>query len=131
MGLPIENELFLQKLQQIYQGTRAWGTVRVQIKRLFEERHKHKKSQKKAREADRVEDCKDSAKEFSLIVKAATPKRKVCTVVEPSQAASFETKLNQLMSQAIFRQVLVISLQMLAIFLQVLAIFHVVADLLL
>ena len=50
MGKPIDNELFLTKLQQIYQGTRAWGTVRVQVKRLFEERRQHKKTQKKARQ---------------------------------------------------------------------------------
>jgi len=43
MGKPIENELFLTKLQQIYSGTRAWGTVRVQVKRMFEEHRKWKR----------------------------------------------------------------------------------------
>ena len=95
MGKPVENELFLTKLQQIYQGTRAWGTVRVQVKRLFEERRQHKKSKAAERRQDRIEDCKDSSKEFSLIVKAATPKRKVCTVVNANQASSFEQKMNQ------------------------------------
>ena len=42
---------------------------------------------KKERQQDRVEDCKDAAKEFSLMVKAATPKRKISTEVEPGQAA--------------------------------------------
>ena len=96
----------MQKLQQIYSGTRAWGTVRVQVKRVFEERRQWKRSQKQARQQDRVEDCKDSTREFSLAVKAATPKRKVSTVVSPSQAGSFEQKLSQVMTQAIFRQVL-------------------------
>ena len=106
MGRPLENELFLQKLQQIYNGTRAWGTVRVQIKRLFEERQKHKTTQKKARQQDRIEDCKDSTKEFSLIVKAATPKRKISTEVTASNASSFEQKMNQIMTASIFRLVL-------------------------
>ena len=106
MGKPIENELFLTKLQQIYNGTRAWGTVRVQVKRLFEERRQHKKSMKKQRQQDRVEDCKEQGKEFSLIVKAATPKRKICTEVKPNKAFDFEGKVNQVMQQAIFRQVL-------------------------
>ena len=83
MGKPIENEPFLQKLQQIYNGTRAWGTVRVQVKRLFVEQQKYKNSKAKERQQDRVEDCKDSSKEFSLIVKAATPKRKISTEVAP------------------------------------------------
>ena len=102
----MENDPFLQKLTQIYSGTRAWGTVRVQVKRLFEERRKHKTSLKKERQADRVEDCKDATKEFSLIVKAATPKRKISTSVTAKQAFSFEEKINQVMTQAIFRQVL-------------------------
>ena len=106
MRKQIENELFLTKLAQIYQGTRAWGTVRVQVKRLFEERRQHKNSQRKARQADRLEDCKDKSKEFSLIVKAATPNRKVSTVVEPSQASSFEQKLTEVMQKGIFKQVL-------------------------
>ena len=55
---------------------------------------------------DRVEDCKDASKEFSLIVKAATPKRKISTAVTPNQAAKFEEKVNQVMTQAIFRGVL-------------------------
>ena len=79
MGKAIENEQFLQKLQQIYSGTRAWGTVRVQIKRLFEERRQHKISKAKERTADRKSDCQDPTKEFSLVVKAATPKRKIST----------------------------------------------------
>ena len=76
------------------------------MKRLFEERRKHKNSQKKERQMDRVEDCKDASKEFSLIVKAATPKRKISTAVTPNQAAKFEEKVNQVMTQAIFRGVL-------------------------
>ena len=48
-GAPIDNEAFLQRLQQIYQGTRAWGTVRLQVKRLFDEKHKYKKSKAKER----------------------------------------------------------------------------------
>ena len=57
---------------------------------MFEERRKHKVSQRKERQADRLEDCKDAAKEFSLIVKAATPKRKISTAVAPNQAFNFE-----------------------------------------
>ena len=41
-----------------------------------------------------------------MVVKAATPKRKVSTIVLPGQVASFESKMNQVMTQAIFRQVL-------------------------
>ena len=106
MGKPIANELFLQKLQQIYQGTRSWGTVRVQIKRLFEERQKYKKTLAKERQQDRVADCKEPNKEFSLVVKAATPRRKVSTLVTADQASSFEQKMSTVMQQAIFRQVL-------------------------
>lgn len=49
MGVPVDNDTFLQKLQQLYQGTRAWGTVRVQVRRMFEERRQHKNSQRKQR----------------------------------------------------------------------------------
>ena len=76
------------------------------MKRLFEERRKHKTSLRKERQADRVEDCKDAAKEYSLVVKAATPKRRISTAVTPNQAFNFEQKVNQVMTQAIFRQVL-------------------------
>lgn len=106
MGKPIANDLFLTKLQQLYQGTRAWGTVRVQYKRMFEERQKHKRSLSKQRQADRVEDCKDAKKEFNMIVKAATPKRKICTAVTPENATSFEQKVSGVMTAAIFKGVL-------------------------
>ena len=78
----------------------------MQVKRLFEERRQHKRSQAKARQEDRIADCKDAAKEFSLSVKAATPKRKISTIVAPNQVGSFETKMNQVVTQGIFRQVL-------------------------
>ena len=105
-GAPIDNEAFLQRLQQIYQGTRAWGTVRLQVKRLFEERHKYKKSKAKERQSDRVQDSLDKTKEFSMIVKVATPKRKASTVVQPNKVHAFEGKLTTVVNQALLKSVL-------------------------
>ena len=73
---------------------------------MFEERNKHKLSKRKERQEGRVADCQDSSKEFGLTVKAATSKRSISTSVAPNQAFSFEQKMNQVMTQAIFRQVL-------------------------
>ena len=61
---------------------------------MFEERRQHKNSQRKQRQQDRVEDCKDASKEFGLMVKAATSKRKVSTVVPPKEAGAFEQKMS-------------------------------------
>ena len=61
---------------------------------MFEERQKYKKSLAKQRQEDRKADCKDANKEFSLVVKAATPRRKVSTVVSADQASSFEQKMS-------------------------------------
>lgn len=53
-GAPIENDIFLQRLKQLYSGSKVWGTVRVIVKRMFEENFKHKISKKKDRQADRA-----------------------------------------------------------------------------
>lgn len=60
----------------------------------------------KQRRADKVEDCKDAKKEFTMIVKAATPKRKMSTVVTAEQALSFEQKVSTVMTNAIFKGVI-------------------------
>jgi hypothetical protein len=53
MGKPLEHEIFLQRLKQLYSGSKVWGTVRVTTKRLFEENFKHKLSKGKERDEDR------------------------------------------------------------------------------
>ena len=42
MGKQIENDIFLQQLSQMYAGTKKWGAVKIQIKRLFKENFKYK-----------------------------------------------------------------------------------------
>ena len=46
-GAAIDNELFLQRLKQLYSGARVWGTVSVTFKRVFQENYKHKLSMQK------------------------------------------------------------------------------------
>ena len=49
-----ENDLFISSLQQMYAGTRKWGTVRLQVKRAFAEELKHKKSKQQERVRDNI-----------------------------------------------------------------------------
>ena len=96
-GEPIENEVFLQRLKQTYSGAKHWGTVRVSMKRLFEEMHQFKKSKAAERTAHRQDLCSDLTKEFKLIVKAATPRKHFSTVVAANEVGGFEPKLTQVM----------------------------------
>ena len=105
-GEAIDNETFLQRLKQLYSSAKAWGTVRVTIKRLFVENFKHKKSMRKQRNEDKLNQCQDPAKEFKLVIKAAIPQKHFSTVVMPNEISTFEPKLTQLMTQAIFKEVL-------------------------
>ena len=100
----VDKEAFLQQLAQLYAGTRKWGTVRLQLKRVFEEVHRHKKSKRAERAIARDEQCKLPG-DFPLSVKAATPKRRLSTVVQPADARDFEAKLSTIMNAAMFKRI--------------------------
>ena len=85
----LTNDTFLTKLQLLYGGTRKWGTVRLVVKRMFDEHHQHKKSKSKERDDKRVEESADPAKSFTLIVKASTTKRKMSTQVKAAEQTTF------------------------------------------
>ena len=106
MGKPLEHEIFLQRLKQLYSGSKVWGTVRVTTKRLFEENFKHKLSKGKERDEDRQKQCQDPTKEFKVVIKAATPQKHFSTIVLPNEAGAFEIKLTQVMQQALFKDIL-------------------------
>ena len=65
----------------MYNGTKKWGTVRVTMKRMFTENHRHKKSMAKERLADRKAQCADSKNTFDIVVKAQSPRRKITAIV--------------------------------------------------
>ena len=56
--------------------------------------------------AHRSEVSKDQTQEFGLVVKAASPKKKLSTQVPADQVFSFEQKLTQMMQQSMFRHAL-------------------------
>ena len=105
-GQHYDNDKFLQKLGQLYGNNRQWGTVRLATKRHFTESHQYKKSKKKQRQQDREAQSKDPEQEFSLIVKAAARNRRLATVVAPRDVFNFEKQLTQVVTNALFRQVL-------------------------
>ena len=102
-GESLSNDVFLQRLQMMYSGTRRSGTVRILVKRVFDEHFKNKKSKQKERIAKRVEECGSSTREFSLIVKAATPKRRLATLVTAKDSASFQAKMTTAMQSGMFK----------------------------
>lgn len=71
----------MSQLQQIYAGTRKWGTVRLQIKRSFIENFQYKKTKQLERVKDNLQKSNDVAQSFSLSVKAATPNIRISTIV--------------------------------------------------
>ena len=74
-------DLFIASLQQMYAGTRKWGTVRLQIKRSFPEQLKNKKSKHSERVKDNILKSNNTSLTFGISVKAATPKLRLSTVV--------------------------------------------------
>ena len=105
-GKHVDPDKFLQRLSQFYNTSRYEGTVRLQIKRSFDENHQHKKSKQKERQLERETLSKDPKQEFSLIVKANSKNRKVATVVPPRDVYNFEKQLTQTINQNLFRAVL-------------------------
>ena len=76
----LDSEAFLQRLQMLYARTKKWGTVRVQIKRAFQENHHFKKSKRVERANERHElSTSANAGSFGLVIKAATSKVKLST----------------------------------------------------
>lgn len=98
-------DTFCSQLQALYQGTRKWGTVRLLVKRSFTENFHFKKSKSKERRADRQTQCADASLKFALQVKAATPKKRLSTLVASEEAKDFEGKLTAIMTQAMFKNV--------------------------
>ena len=87
-----KHEDFLRGVQQMYTGTRAWGTVRLTIKRsksieafnLIEyiEKHAFARKYNQERSAERRAQISDSGKQpFGLYVKAQSPRRKISAQV--------------------------------------------------
>ena len=77
----LEHDRFLTQLQSMYQGTRKWGTVRLQIKRSFQENFHYKKCKRAERSKDQDLQSKVQDAKFALSVKAATPKLRLSCVV--------------------------------------------------
>ena len=77
----LENEQFLTRLQMLYQRSKYKGTIRVQIKRLYCENFHHKQSKQAERRADHLLQAQQNAATFPLCVKAATPTKRLSTVV--------------------------------------------------
>ena len=98
-----DNDLFISSLQQMYAGTRKWGTVRLQIKRSFPDQLQHKKSKQQERVRDNIQKSNDPSQTFGISVKAATPKLRLSTIVQPENAKDFEQKLTSVMAQAMFK----------------------------
>jgi len=67
----------------MYAGTRKWGTVRVQVKRSFQENFHFKKCKRTERSKDHDAQSTVSDAKFALSVKAATPKLRLSCVVQP------------------------------------------------
>ena len=107
MGKIVENETFLQQLQQMYAGTKKWGTVRIIIKRLYEEQFKYKDSKRPDQSAyERQLLANNRTHEFDIVVKAANPKRKVSTLVKAGATTyEFQKKLVTLMQSSMFKDV--------------------------
>ena len=98
-------DIFCAQLQALYQGTRKWGTVRLLLKRSFTENFHFKKSKLKERRQDRQNQSADPDAKFALQVKAATPKKRLSTIVASEEAKEFESKLTAIMTQAMFKNV--------------------------
>ena len=81
----------------MYAGTKKWGTVRILIKRLFEEKYSYKLTKRTEQIKSEREECADRTHEFDIVVKAANPKRKVSTMVKASQSFDFQKKLVAMM----------------------------------
>ena len=105
MVVIFDNDFFIASLQQMYAGTRKWGTVRLQINRSFTEEFKYKKSKQAERVKQNIEKSNDTGATFGLKVKAATPKLRLSTIVLPENAKEFEQKLTAVMSQSMFKGV--------------------------
>ncbi len=74
----------------MYAGTRKWGTVRLQIKRSFPDLFKHKNAKRLERVRDNILKSNEVGAKFGLSVKAATPKLRLSTIVQPENAKDFE-----------------------------------------
>ncbi len=105
MGRLVDNDTFLQNLTLMYAGTKKWGTVRILLKRLFEEQHSFKLTKRKEQLAFEKSECADRTKEFDLIVRAANPKRKVSTVVKAANSYTFQKSMVSIMQQQMFKDV--------------------------
>ena len=84
----------------MYNGSRKWGSVRVTTKRskslishislcfnqtVFPEQHKYKKSMKKERAAYRQDLVQDDTIQYSIVVKAQSPRKKMTAIIEPEK----------------------------------------------
>lgn len=103
MGKIVDNEQFLLQLNQMYAGTKKWGTVRILIKRVFEEQFSYKLTKRTEQLKHEREQCADRTHEFDIVVKAANPKRKVSTMVKASQSFEFQKKLVAMMQSQMFK----------------------------
>ena len=83
-----DHEQFLHGLQQMYSGTRNWGSVRLTVKRSkwplqltvaeYIEKHAYALKFKQERRAERRAQLANAkAEPFGLVVKAQSPRRKI------------------------------------------------------
>ena len=105
MGKIVDNEQFLLQLNQMYAGTKKWGTVRILIKRLFEKQFSYKLTKRTEQLKHEREQCADRTHEFDIVVRAANPKRKVSTMVKASQSFEFQKKLVAMMQSQMFKDI--------------------------
>lgn len=94
----------------MYNGSRKWGSVRVTTKRgkslhnyqlfnftfsdvVYPEQHKYKKSLQKDRMAARSDMIKDSSIQYSIAIKAQSPRKKMTAIVVPEKVHKFQRAL--------------------------------------
>lgn len=89
----------------MYAGTKKWGTVRIIIKRVFEEQFKHKGTKRNDQHAYEVQLSQDGTTEFDIVVKASNPKRKVSTMVKAEHSFAFSKTLVTMMQSQMFKDI--------------------------